>query len=216
MNIIISEEISSNGCTATVKAFLKSLQLKGEYLYFHSIFVGLIAEKIGENLGLSKEDVHCLKISGFLHDIGKIAIRDSILRKPGELSSSEWEQIRLHPVLGYMALEDIPELQKYSEIILYHHENGNGSGYPYGLKYESIPFESLIIKVSDMYAAMVSERSYKPSFPKEQAIGICLKEVDFLDKQYRECIRYTLNCLTIERQKQKILAKNELHNYNYK
>jgi putative nucleotidyltransferase with HDIG domain len=202
MNIILSEEISCNGCTATVKAFLKALQLKGEYLYFHSLNVGLISAKIAENLGLSEEDVICLKVSGFLHDIGKIAIRDGILKKPEELSPAEWEQMRLHPVMGYMVLKDMPELQRHSRIILYHHENGNGSGYPYGLKYDLIPFESVIIKISDMYTAMVNERSYKPCFPKKQAIEICLKEIEFLDRQHREIIQHTLNSLTIEKQKQ--------------
>jgi len=205
MNIILNEEINCDGCTASVKAFLKALQSKGEYLFFHSIIVGLVAAKIAENHGLGKEDVNCLKISGFLHDIGKIAIRDGILRKPGELSPAEWEQMKLHPVMGYLALNDIPELQRHARIILYHHENANGSGYPYGLKFDAIPLESVIIKVADMYTAMINERAYKPSFPKKHAIEVCLKEVECLERHYIEGIRHTLQSFPLEKQKIKIL-----------
>ncbi len=190
--IDIDEESKLNGCSAVIKAFLKALQLKGEYLYVHSLMVGFIAASIAKNLGMDEEDITCFKVCGFLHDIGKIAIRDSILKKPDELSKAEWEQVKLHPIMGYNSLNDIPELKKHANIILYHHEKIDGSGYPYGLKTDAIPFESVIIKVADMYTAMVNERSYKPRFPKKQAIKICLKEIEHLDRYYIDSIHDTL------------------------
>lgn len=204
--IDLDEEIGINGCYTIVKAFLKALQLKGEYLYSHSIMVGYVATSIAENLGMNDEDIICLKVCGFLHDIGKIAIRDSILKKPDELSRTEWEQIKLHPIMGYNSLYDISELRKHANIILYHHENADGSGYPYGLRFDSIPFESVIVKVADMYAAMINERAYKPRFPKKQAINLCLKEIKHLDKHYVDGIKDALNNFPPEKYKAKLIT----------
>lgn len=174
-------------CSAIV-TFLKALKLKGEYLHNHSVMVGLLAERVGKVLSFSKENLFVLKTAGLLHDIGKIAVHDQILLKPTILNAYEWEQIKLHPLIAYKALESIPALKRQAEIILYHHIGVNGNSYPSDIDYKNIPFESKIIKICDVFTALTSERPYKATFPRRYAIEICQKEVPFACKNLTEKI----------------------------
>jgi putative nucleotidyltransferase with HDIG domain len=96
-----------------------------------------------------------------LHDIGKIGIPDSILRKPGSLTKKEREIINDHPYLGYEMVEEFPFLQKASRVVLFHHESYDGKGYPYGLKAEEIPLEARIFAIADTLDAITSDRPYR-------------------------------------------------------
>lgn len=178
-------------------AFLKALQLKGEDLFHHSVQVGLIAEQIGIALGFNQKKIKLLKLSGLLHDIGKLAICNEILFKAASPDRNEWEQIRLHPELGAGALQDFHCFEVVSKIVLYHHEQDDGNGYPHGIKGDVIPFESKIIRICDMFSAVTSERPYKPSYPRKLAVTISMQSVG-IDGTHRCAIEGVLSQISLK------------------
>ena len=189
-----------NGVDGPVaSAFLKALKLKGEDLFYHSVQVGLIAEQIGIALGFNQKKIKLLKLSGLLHDIGKLAIRNDILFKVASPDRNEWEQIRLHPELGAGVLRDFHGFEVVSKIILYHHEQDDGKGYPYGIKGDVIPFESKIIRICDVFSAVTSERPYKPSYPKKLAVTISMQSVG-IDSTHRRAIEGVLTKISLKRE----------------
>ena len=109
-------------------------------------------------------------MSGLLHDIGKIAIDENILNKPGKLTDEEWEEVKRHPEIGYRILSTVNDMSEMAGYVLAHHEKWNGTGYPKGLKGEEIPLQSRIITIADSYDAMTSERSYRNALSEEDAI----------------------------------------------
>jgi putative nucleotidyltransferase with HDIG domain len=138
-----------------------NLRTSDEYTFQHSVGVGLLSRKIGEWLGMPEDFCNDLMLAGFLHDIGKSKIDDSILRKPGKLTPEEFETIKHHTTLGYKILinSNIPEhiaLGAYG-----HHERMDGNGYPRGLKGYMIDTISRIIAVADVFNAMTSQRVYR-------------------------------------------------------
>ncbi len=102
-----------------------------------------------------------------LHDIGKIAIDEKILNKPGRLSIEEWNEIKRHPEIGYRILSSVNDMAELAEFVLAHHERWDGKGYPKGLKGEEIPLQARIIMVADSYDAMTSERTYRKPLTEE-------------------------------------------------
>lgn len=179
---IIEIDHRRNGVNCLVTAtFLRSLKLKWEALYKHSVQVGLIAEQLGVAIGLEKESVRLLKVSGYLHDIGKLAITDTILKSPTMLNTQQWEQITKHPETGVQALHGFAGFEKVSKIILHHHEHEDGTGYPHGLAGDHIPVLSKLIQVSDVFSATSCERPYKFAFSHKSAINASLKNVAFND-----------------------------------
>jgi HD-GYP domain-containing protein (c-di-GMP phosphodiesterase class II) len=111
-------------------------------------------------------------MAGLVHDIGKIGIADSVLRKPGRLTEAEFEHIKLHPELGYKILKDIKQLSDVLPVVLHHHEQWDGRGYPHGLAGEQIPFLARICAVADAYDAMSSDRPYRKGMPEEKVVRI--------------------------------------------
>jgi HD-GYP domain-containing protein (c-di-GMP phosphodiesterase class II) len=109
-----------------------------------------------------------------LHDIGKIGIPESILRKAGPLSEIEKEIVKEHPYLGYEIIEEFPFLNKASQVVLFHHESYDGRGYPYGLQGEEIPFEARIFAIADTLDAITSDRPYR----KGQSFRVALDEIE--------------------------------------
>jgi putative two-component system response regulator len=128
---------------------------------------------IGLHLGLSSEDAELLLLAAPLHDIGKLGTPDNILLKPGKLTPAEFEIMKEHTVIGsrILAHGDSPILKAGAQIALAHHEKFDGSGYPYGLKGESIPLFARIVAVADVFDALTSERPYKSAWPIERAIA---------------------------------------------
>ncbi len=126
--------------------------------------------KFGKKLNLNSSRLDELNLLVALHDIGKIAIADSILPKPSELTSEEWKVIKKHPEVGYHIAESSLELAPIAEGILYHHEWWNGKGYPRGLKKEKIPLISRVIAIIDAYDAMTHERPYRKALSRKQAV----------------------------------------------
>lgn len=139
------------------------------YLERMSRVAGLIAE----GLGLPEEDVRTIELAAPLHDLGKIAIPDAILLKPGPLDKDELERMRTHPRIGYRLLADSQNrfVQTSAIIALRHHERYDGSGYPDGLKGDEIPLVARIVTVADVFDALISPRPYKPAWSIEDALG---------------------------------------------
>lgn len=125
--------------------------------------------EMGRALKLSDKELDELSLLAVIHDIGKVAIRESILQKPCPLTEEEWEEMKRHPEIGYRIAQNTPELAAVAEYILYHHERWDGKGYPRGLKGEEIPLLSRILAVADAYDAMTTDRPYRKAVGSEQA-----------------------------------------------
>lgn len=154
-----------------ILSLLKFIEARDPYTKGHSLRVALYAQKIGEIL-FNKDFGRELYIAGLFHDIGKIGIPDSILLKPGKLTDYEYEIIKYHPILSYELIKNVPNLEKVKDIVLYHHENYDGTGYPKGLKGEEIPLGARILSIVDIFDALTSQRSYRKSLSFEEAIKI--------------------------------------------
>jgi PAS domain S-box-containing protein len=153
-----------------INTILNTLLEKNPREERHSKRVSDLCQRIGSVMGLSEMEINKLKISGLLHDIGKIAIDDRILSKKGKLTSREWEEVKRHPEIGYRILNSSSEMMEIAQYVLAHHERCDGTGYPIGLKREEIPLLSRIIAVADSYDAMTSERTYKGILDQKTAI----------------------------------------------
>jgi predicted hydrolase (HD superfamily) len=132
------------------------------------------ARTIGQEMGLDKERVEGLRLTGIIHDIGKISVPAEILSKPGSLNETEYKLIQAHPKVGHDILGDIDFSWPIAEIVLQHHERMNGSGYPAGLKGDDILLEARILAVSDVVEAMASHRPYRPAL----GIEVALEEIE--------------------------------------
>lgn len=154
----------------TINTIMNTLNEKNKREEQHSVRVSQLCKSMGESLGLNERKIYDLKTAGLLHDIGKIAIEENILNKPGRLTEDEFKEIKRHPEIGYRILSTVNEMSEIAEYILLHHEMWNGNGYPKGLKGENIPIESRIIAIVDAYDAMISERSYRNALSEEFAI----------------------------------------------
>jgi diguanylate cyclase (GGDEF)-like protein len=139
---------------------VRVVDAKDEYTGAHSERVALLVEAIARKLDVDEEQVEQLKLAGRLHDLGKIAIPDRVLQKPGTLTSHEARQLAHHPELGASLLDGM-DIRPVDAWIRHHHEHWDGSGYPYGLEGEEIPFGSRVILVADAYDAMTTDRSYR-------------------------------------------------------
>ena len=154
----------------SIQAIARTIDAKDEYTNGHSIRVGYYSKVIAENLGMSKDEVDNIYYIALLHDIGKIAIPDSILNKPGRLTDEEFKIMKSHTTRGAKILKGISTIPHIIEGAKSHHEKYDGSGYPEGLKGEEIPFVARIICCADCFDAMASKRVYKPPFSLDTII----------------------------------------------
>jgi diguanylate cyclase (GGDEF)-like protein len=148
---------------------IRVVDAKDEYTGAHSERVAVLVEAIARELGLAEDHVQQLKLAGRLHDLGKIAIPDRVLQKPGALTPNEERQLAHHPELGASLLDGM-DIRPVDVWIKHHHEHWDGSGYPHGLAGEEIPFGSRLILVADAYDAITTDRSYREATSPEQAI----------------------------------------------
>ena len=136
------------------------------------------AVQLGRALGLGSEDLAALHRGGYLHDVGKIGVPDSVLLKPGPLTPDEFELMKRHPEIGDSLCAPLQSLRHVRPIVLGHHERIDGSGYPAGLRGDEVPLLAQIVGVVDVYDALTSHRSYRPAWPVEDAVGYLRQEVD--------------------------------------
>ena len=154
----------------TVNTIMQMLFTKSEREKEHSDRVGLLSQAIARHMQLSNEEVNRIRVAGFLHDIGKIGIDETILNKKGKLDASEWEIMKMHPVKSAGILDKTHEYQDISDIVISHHERYDGKGYPGKFKGEDIPLEARIIAVADTYDAITNDRPYRKPLEKNAAI----------------------------------------------
>jgi HD-GYP domain-containing protein (c-di-GMP phosphodiesterase class II) len=145
-----------------IAALASTLGERDRYTGDHSESVVDLATRIGSALALDAEQISRLRTAALLHDIGKVGVPDSVLRKPGRLDHDEFELIRRHPELGAQILEH-PSLADVREWVRSHHERPDGRGYPLGCSGEQIALEARIVAVADAYEAMTSDRAYRPA-----------------------------------------------------
>jgi HD-GYP domain-containing protein (c-di-GMP phosphodiesterase class II) len=132
--------------------------------------VGELAARIGDSLGLVAEEVELLRIAGLLHDLGKVAVPEHILSKPGPLTADEYDAIAVHPLIGYRMLTSL-RIEPVSTWVLHHHERFDGNGYPDGLAGEEIPIGSRILLVADAFEAMTTDRLYRATRTADEALA---------------------------------------------
>ncbi|MDX1944160.1 MAG: HD-GYP domain-containing protein [Pirellulaceae bacterium] len=153
---------------SVVRAFSSAIDAKDPYTCGHSDRVARIAVRLAKEMGCDPELLHTLYMAGLLHDVGKIGIDDSVLRKPGKLTDAEFQHIKQHPELGYRILADMSQLAAVLPAVLHHHEQWDGRGYPFRLQAEQIPLIARIVAVADAYDAMTSDRPYRQGMPVEK------------------------------------------------
>jgi len=155
---------------STIYALAATVDAKDHYTYGHSRKVSQYAVSISEALGLPEDRIATIRAAALLHDIGKIAIPDSVLNKPGPLTEQEWDLVKAHPGLGGEILKHVIDLVNCLPAILHHHERYDGSGYPAGLRGEEIPLDARILAIADAYDAITSIRAYHAHLPPQEAL----------------------------------------------
>jgi response regulator RpfG family c-di-GMP phosphodiesterase len=139
--------------------------------------ISLLSEFLAKAAGLEEHFVQAVKMYSPLHDIGKVGLKKEVLLKPGKLTKEEFEHVKEHVHIGYRIVNNNAIDSVAKNIILYHHEKWNGTGYPEGLVGESIPLEARIVSIADVYDALVSERVYKPAYSVDEALNIIRNEI---------------------------------------
>jgi putative two-component system response regulator len=147
----------------------RSVEARDPYTEGHCERLARNASDLGSYLGLEEESIVALRRGGYLHDLGKIAVPDEILKKGSNLTPAEWDIMKQHPVTGETICRPLKSLRLVLPIIRHHHEHTDGSGYPDGLKDSEIPLLPRILQVVDIYDALRTARPYKPALPHEQA-----------------------------------------------
>lgn len=150
-----------------IRALTSAIDAKDPYTCGHSDRVARISVRLAQELGWDNRSLNTIYLSGLLHDIGKIGVSDSVLRKPGKLSEDEYQHIKRHVQIGHRILVDLRKLDGVLPVVLHHHESWDGGGYPSRLAADAIPLAARIVSVADSYDAMASDRPYRKGLPEE-------------------------------------------------
>lgn len=167
--LLLREGLVRAGSFGVLDGLVTTVHRKDRYTRRHSEDVTNYAISLARALGLSEEDQRTLRIAGLLHDVGKIAVPDRILRKPGLLSEAEYAIVKQHTAFGEMIIKDVPNLQDVLAAVAAHHERVDGRGYPHGLRGEDIPLLARILAIADTYSAITSDRPYRAARSAEEA-----------------------------------------------
>ena len=167
------EILNHNNLMEMVTSLAGAIDAKDPYTKGHSTSVSRYSEALARTINMPEHDVERIKIGAMLHDIGKIGIPESVLKKPGKLTDEEWEIMKQHPTIGAeKVLAPNEALREFIPIVKHHHERLDGKGYPDGLKGDEIPLEARIVSVADAYHALVSDRPYRKGMSIEKACSI--------------------------------------------
>lgn len=162
------------------------ISLRDPHASGHSHHVGDLAYSLGQRVDLSVDQLDLLGFSARIHDIGKIAINEFVINKPGRFTEAEYIMVQQHSMLGSKLVESLNLDPIIPETILNHHENFDGTGYPNGKAGEEIPLTARIIRITDTYDALTSDRGYRPAFSHRKAIQIMEKDRHCFDPQLLE------------------------------
>jgi len=153
-----------------------SIEARDPYTRGHCERLAEMSASLGEKLGLPDDQIKALRRAGIVHDIGKIAVPDAILLKPGPLSPQEWEIMRTHPAVGERICAPLRTFRLVLPIIRHHHEKHDGTGYPDGLRGIEIPLTAAILQLADVYDALTTDRPYRKASPQSVALKIMEEE----------------------------------------
>src|SRR5204862_1669640 len=131
---------------------------------------------LGERIGLGRHDVRALEQGGYIHDLGKIAIADAVLFKPGPLTREEYDLVKAHPLVGERICAPLRTLERSRPIIRSHHETLDGKGYPDGLRGTAVPLLAQVTAIADVYDALTSDRPYRRALPSATALEMLVQE----------------------------------------
>ncbi|MGB9857318.1 MAG: HD domain-containing phosphohydrolase [Dictyoglomaceae bacterium] len=200
-NIIVKKVVKKEDKKLSIKEFEKlsevlarTIDFKSQFTSIHSRTVARISEVLGQYLGFPEKDIKFLKISGLLHDIGKLAIPLEILEKEGTLNKNEWIILRSHPYNTYRILDNLKGLETIRDWSSYHHERLDGKGYPFHIKDDEIPLEAQIVTIADIFTALSEDRPYRKALNLKEVLDNMEDEVkkgsinSYLYYQLREII----------------------------
>src|SRR5437764_10362863 len=179
----------------TIEALALAIEAKDQTTHDHLCRVRIYAIEVAKRLNLSAEDLEALRAAALLHDIGKLAVPDNIISKPGRLTPEEFEKMKIHPIVGAEILERVQFPYPVVPIVRAHHEKWDGSGYPDGLKEEEIPIGARILSAVDCLDALATDRQYRRALPLDEAMAKVLAEsgksydprvVELLHKHYKD------------------------------
>ncbi|MBI3379003.1 MAG: HD domain-containing protein [Nitrospirae bacterium] len=154
-----------------IRAMVSALDAKSPWTKGHSERVASYAEQIAKEMGIEEDEIKDIRLSGLLHDIGKIGTYDYLLDKPSKLTEEEFDIVKKHPAQGAAILKEIKQLKNIIPLIMYHHERVDGKGYPEGIKGGKIPLCARILHAADSFDSMTADRPYRPSPGREYAIS---------------------------------------------
>jgi diguanylate cyclase (GGDEF)-like protein/putative nucleotidyltransferase with HDIG domain len=186
----------------TIEALALAIEAKDSTTHDHLQRVRVYATEIGKEIGLNQNELDALQAAALLHDIGKLAVPEHIISKPGKLTPEEFEKMKIHPVVGAEILEEVKFPYPVVPIVRAHHEKWDGSGYPSGLSGEDIPIGARILSVVDCFDALASHRQYRRALPLDQAMEIVISEsgksfdpviVDIIRRRYVELERLAIS-----------------------
>lgn len=179
----------------TIEALALAIEAKDQNTHSHLHRVRTYAVELGKDLGMGTQDLDALRAGALLHDIGKLAVPDHIINKPGRLTPEEFEKMKIHPIVGAGIVEKVAFPYPVTSIVRSHHEKWNGAGYPDGLKGEQIPLGARVLAVVDCLDALTSDRQYRRAASLEDAMKIIAEEsglsfdpsvVDVLQRRYKD------------------------------
>src|SRR5437762_5853701 len=179
----------------TIEALALAIEAKDQHTHDHLQRVRVYAVEVAKELGLGADDIEALRAAALLHDIGKLAVPEHIISKPGRLTPEEFEKMKIHPLVGAEILEQVKFPYDVVPIVRAHHEKWDGSGYPFGLKGEEIPIGARILSSVDFLDAMASDRQYRRALPLDEVMQRLSEEsgksfdpkvVEVLEKRHRQ------------------------------
>lgn len=161
-----------NAYVEFVGSLASALDARDHYTAGHSRRVSDYSCALAEALNFDANQLNELRIGALLHDIGKIGISDTVLQKPGKLTREEFALIKQHPSIGRRILEGVRAFHTYLPVVELHHENWDGSGYPWGLRATAVPLDARIVHIADAYDAMTSDRPYRKGMSHQEAVRV--------------------------------------------
>lgn len=162
---------------SVIFALARSIEGKDPATEGHCERLSDYATRLGKHLGLSDDQITALRRAGIVHDVGKVAVPEAILLKPGPLTPEEWQVMKQHPVVGERICQPLKSFRLVLPIIRHHHEKGDGTGYPDGLKGQQIPLTARILQIADVFDALTTKRPYKSALAAPEALEIMEGEV---------------------------------------